>query len=172
MPYDVLNTSDTNYEKPVPTWQIAVMALTICIGFITYGYNIMKGEFEDFPDSFSRHALSPLSSCLTRPPEYSSSISSLLCSFSSGCCVPVGYILTFSQSWATKSPTTLLLVDLQWNWALRSPFSSSRSTSCPFLRQCASLVWIKTFPDACFLEYYANSFQRRYRRCWTLQWYI
>ncbi|KAJ6438793.1 sodium/phosphate symporter [Purpureocillium lavendulum] len=29
-------------KAPVPTWQIAVMALTICIGFITYGYNIMK----------------------------------------------------------------------------------------------------------------------------------
>ncbi|KAM0330780.1 hypothetical protein ACHAQA_003734 [Verticillium albo-atrum] len=29
-------------KEPVPLWQIAVMALTICIGFITYGYNIMK----------------------------------------------------------------------------------------------------------------------------------
>ncbi|KAI4725106.1 phosphate-repressible phosphate permease [Aureobasidium sp. EXF-10728] len=29
-------------KEAVPTWQIAVMALTICIGFITYGYNIMK----------------------------------------------------------------------------------------------------------------------------------
>ncbi|KAG5953101.1 hypothetical protein E4U53_006892 [Claviceps sorghi] len=28
--------------SPVELWQIAVMALTICIGFITYGYNIMK----------------------------------------------------------------------------------------------------------------------------------
>ncbi|KAK5090144.1 hypothetical protein LTS08_007291 [Lithohypha guttulata] len=29
-------------KEPVPLWQIAVVALTICIGFITYGYNIMK----------------------------------------------------------------------------------------------------------------------------------
>lgn len=32
-------------SAPVPLWQIAVMALTICFGFITYGYNIMKGKF-------------------------------------------------------------------------------------------------------------------------------
>lgn len=29
-------------NSPVELWQIAVMALTICFGFITYGYNIMK----------------------------------------------------------------------------------------------------------------------------------
>ncbi|KAM0276824.1 hypothetical protein ACHAQH_006359 [Verticillium albo-atrum] len=29
-------------KEPVPLWQIAVIASTICIGFITYGYNIMK----------------------------------------------------------------------------------------------------------------------------------
>ncbi|ELR10122.1 hypothetical protein VC83_04339 [Pseudogymnoascus destructans] len=29
-------------KEDVPQWQIAVMALMICIGFITYGYNIMK----------------------------------------------------------------------------------------------------------------------------------
>ncbi|KFY72470.1 hypothetical protein V499_07379 [Pseudogymnoascus sp. VKM F-103] len=29
-------------KEDVPSWQIAVMALTICVGFITYGYNIMK----------------------------------------------------------------------------------------------------------------------------------
>ncbi|KAK2629181.1 hypothetical protein QTJ16_000001 [Diplocarpon rosae] len=29
-------------KEDVPLWQIAVIALTICIGFITYGYNIMK----------------------------------------------------------------------------------------------------------------------------------
>ncbi|KID75737.1 Phosphate-repressible phosphate permease pho-4 [Metarhizium brunneum] len=29
-------------SSPVELWQIAVIALTICIGFITYGYNIMK----------------------------------------------------------------------------------------------------------------------------------
>ncbi len=32
-------------KADVPMWQLAVTALTICIGFITYGYNIMKGEF-------------------------------------------------------------------------------------------------------------------------------
>jgi sodium-dependent phosphate transporter len=32
-------------KNPVPLWQIAVVAITICIGFITYGYNIMKGQF-------------------------------------------------------------------------------------------------------------------------------
>ena len=36
-------------SEPVPLWQIAVVALTICIGFITYGYNIMKGEFLSIP---------------------------------------------------------------------------------------------------------------------------
>ena len=37
-------------SEPVPLWQIAVVALTICIGFITYGYNIMKGKFStDLP---------------------------------------------------------------------------------------------------------------------------
>jgi len=34
--------SSIKAKEAVPTWQIAVMALTICIGFITYGYNIMK----------------------------------------------------------------------------------------------------------------------------------
>ncbi|OBT84864.1 hypothetical protein VE02_05928 [Pseudogymnoascus sp. 03VT05] len=29
-------------KEDVPPWQIAVMAVTICVGFITYGYNIMK----------------------------------------------------------------------------------------------------------------------------------
>jgi solute carrier family 20 (sodium-dependent phosphate transporter) len=32
-------------KEDVPLWQIAVIALTICFGFITYGYNIMKGKF-------------------------------------------------------------------------------------------------------------------------------
>ncbi|KAH6866213.1 phosphate transporter [Thelonectria olida] len=32
----------TGAKAPVPLWQIAVIALTICFGFITYGYNIMK----------------------------------------------------------------------------------------------------------------------------------
>jgi solute carrier family 20 (sodium-dependent phosphate transporter) len=30
-------------DNEVPLWQIAVIALTICFGFITYGYNIMRG---------------------------------------------------------------------------------------------------------------------------------
>lgn len=30
-------------KEPVALWQIAVVAIVICIGFITYGYNIMKG---------------------------------------------------------------------------------------------------------------------------------
>ncbi|KAF4119473.1 solute carrier family 20 (sodium-dependent phosphate transporter), partial [Geosmithia morbida] len=29
-------------KEEVPLWQIATVALTICIGFITYGYNIMR----------------------------------------------------------------------------------------------------------------------------------
>ncbi|VUC30226.1 unnamed protein product [Clonostachys rosea] len=29
-------------KESVPLWQIAVIALTLCFGFITYGYNIMK----------------------------------------------------------------------------------------------------------------------------------
>lgn len=31
-------------KEDVPLWQIATIALTICIGFITYGYNIMRGK--------------------------------------------------------------------------------------------------------------------------------
>lgn len=31
-----------NSKADVPLWQLAVVAITICIGFITYGYNIMK----------------------------------------------------------------------------------------------------------------------------------
>lgn len=42
--YSAWSTGTASAAKnPVPLWQIAVMALTICIGFITYGYNIMKG---------------------------------------------------------------------------------------------------------------------------------
>lgn len=41
--YGAWRTGETVASKEeVPLWQIAVMALTICIGFITYGYNIMK----------------------------------------------------------------------------------------------------------------------------------
>jgi sodium-dependent phosphate transporter len=41
--YSAWSTGETVGSKaPVPLWQIAVIALTICIGFITYGYNIMR----------------------------------------------------------------------------------------------------------------------------------
>jgi sodium-dependent phosphate transporter len=44
--YGAWRTGQTVASKEeVPLWQIAVMALTICFGFITYGYNIMKGMF-------------------------------------------------------------------------------------------------------------------------------
>lgn len=44
--YGAWRTGETVASKEaVPLWQIAVVALTICIGFITYGYNIMKGTF-------------------------------------------------------------------------------------------------------------------------------
>ena len=32
-------------KAEVPMWQLGITAAVICIGFITYGYNIMKGEF-------------------------------------------------------------------------------------------------------------------------------
>jgi sodium-dependent phosphate transporter len=42
--YAAWSTGEPTGEKAViPTWQIGVIAATICIGFITYGYNIMKG---------------------------------------------------------------------------------------------------------------------------------
>lgn len=42
--YGAWSTGDAQESKaPVPMWQLAVVALTIFIGFITYGYNIMKG---------------------------------------------------------------------------------------------------------------------------------
>ncbi|KAL1612290.1 hypothetical protein SLS60_000514 [Paraconiothyrium brasiliense] len=41
--YAAWSTGNTAKSKEeVPLWQIAVVALTICLGFITYGYNIMK----------------------------------------------------------------------------------------------------------------------------------
>lgn len=75
----------TAAKAEVPLWQIAVTALTICIGFITYGYNIMKGSF------------APSSPSLPR------------------------FILTTSQSWATRSPTTPPLVGPPWKWVPPSP---------------------------------------------------
>ncbi|KAI9163674.1 Phosphate transporter [Paramyrothecium foliicola] len=41
--YGAWSTGEPVKKKAeVPLWQIAVIALTICFGFITYGYNIMK----------------------------------------------------------------------------------------------------------------------------------
>ncbi|KAJ5084994.1 hypothetical protein N7532_009765 [Penicillium argentinense] len=41
--YSSWKTGDvTAAEAPVPVWQLAVVAVTICVGFILYGYNIMK----------------------------------------------------------------------------------------------------------------------------------
>ncbi|CZT25701.1 related to PHO89-Na+/phosphate co-transporter [Ramularia collo-cygni] len=41
--YSAWSTGETVGAKAdVPLWQIAVIALTICIGFMTYGYNIMR----------------------------------------------------------------------------------------------------------------------------------
>ncbi|KAK0391676.1 hypothetical protein NLU13_1175 [Sarocladium strictum] len=41
--YEAWSTGKASDKKvPVELWQIAVIALTICVGFITYGYNIMK----------------------------------------------------------------------------------------------------------------------------------
>lgn len=43
--YSAWSTGDAAKAKAeVPLWQIGVTAAVICIGFITYGYNIMKGK--------------------------------------------------------------------------------------------------------------------------------
>lgn len=43
--YAVWSTGKTTASKaPVPTWQIAVLGLWLVIGFVTYGYNIMRGK--------------------------------------------------------------------------------------------------------------------------------
>jgi solute carrier family 20 (sodium-dependent phosphate transporter) len=56
--YSAWSTGHTVGAKaPVPLWQIAVIALTICIGFITYGYNIMRGKR---PPKISPHRSSGL----------------------------------------------------------------------------------------------------------------
>lgn len=39
-------------KAPVPVWQLAVLALCISIGLITYGYNIMKGKLQYPPEKF------------------------------------------------------------------------------------------------------------------------
>lgn len=38
-------------EEEVPLWQIAVIVLTLCFGFMTYGYNIMKGKLLEFTEN-------------------------------------------------------------------------------------------------------------------------
>jgi len=44
--YSAWSTGKPSASKAeVPLWQLGVTAAVICIGFITYGYNIMKGEF-------------------------------------------------------------------------------------------------------------------------------
>lgn len=43
--YSAWSTGDpTSSKAPVPVWQLAVLALCISTGLITYGYNIMKGK--------------------------------------------------------------------------------------------------------------------------------
>jgi sodium-dependent phosphate transporter len=43
--YGAWKTGEASKAKaPVPVWQLAVLALTISLGLITYGYNIMKGK--------------------------------------------------------------------------------------------------------------------------------
>ena len=60
--YSAWSTGTASAAKaPVPTWQIAVTALTICIGFITYGYNIMKGKLS-ITDSLQRILLTNMNS--------------------------------------------------------------------------------------------------------------
>jgi hypothetical protein len=43
--YYAWSQEKTADKTPVPIWQLAVLGLTLSVGFITYGYNIMKGEF-------------------------------------------------------------------------------------------------------------------------------
>lgn len=43
--YAAWHTGSAQASKaPVPLWQLAVIAAVLCIGFVTYGYNIMKGK--------------------------------------------------------------------------------------------------------------------------------
>lgn len=43
--YSAWSTGDAAASKsPVPVWQLAVLALCISVGLVTYGYNIMKGK--------------------------------------------------------------------------------------------------------------------------------
>jgi len=56
--YSAWSTGTTVGAKAdVPLWQIAVIALTICFGFITYGYNIMRGKFSMHLNLFQEYTL-------------------------------------------------------------------------------------------------------------------
>lgn len=47
--YSAWHTGEASKAKaPVPIWQLAVLSLTISLGFCTYGYNIMKGKHYPF----------------------------------------------------------------------------------------------------------------------------
>ena len=59
--YSAWSTGDPAASKsPVPVWQLAVLALCISTGLITYGYNIMKGKPPPLPTKF-KQSLTPLS---------------------------------------------------------------------------------------------------------------
>jgi sodium-dependent phosphate transporter len=48
--YSAWSTGNPAASKaPVPVWQLAVLALCISAGLVTYGYNIMKGKPTIFP---------------------------------------------------------------------------------------------------------------------------
>jgi phosphate/sulfate permease len=69
--YSAWSTGETVGSKaPVPLWQIAVIALTICFGFITYGYNIMRGKSytSEYPQLRYRTHANTQQSWATRSP--------------------------------------------------------------------------------------------------------
>ncbi|KAM0715659.1 hypothetical protein Q7P37_009157 [Cladosporium fusiforme] len=64
--YTAWSTGETVGAKAaVPLWQIAVIALTICFGFITYGYNIMRGKSSITIPHPTRHLHVPQNQILT-----------------------------------------------------------------------------------------------------------
>lgn len=61
--YSAWSTGDPlQSEAPVPTWQLAVLALCISTGLITYGYNIMKGKPASPSPPFLPRRQTPLTS--------------------------------------------------------------------------------------------------------------
>ena len=49
--YSAWSTGSAAASKaPVPIWQLAVLSATISLGLLTYGYNIMKGEWTSMAD--------------------------------------------------------------------------------------------------------------------------